>query len=425
MKSLHFSVAIIGAGPAGASCAISLAQHGAPGIALIDKHRFPRDKSCGDGIGPGAVQIMKKLGLGDHLSAHIPIKYLSVSGPSGVRAKGLLPLIGGSRPVGYTIPRLTFDNYITQAALAAGVTDLTGNQFEDAAFDNDRWKFTLRNTQSGERTTATADILLGSDGARSKVRRILRVPMNSDRHTGTAVRIYADSPHASFDALHIDFEHDLLPAYGWLFPIDRHRANIGVGIDLQTYRRQHQHLKKLLACYRRSLGSDLAYDEQSYNAFILPYGSELPILAHPRLRAALLGDAGSMVNPLTGEGIFYGMFAGELLGRLLALALKKGRPHLDNALERYEQQFRFRFEQHFSLNWTMKEKVEIPIWCNMVINACRTDQKVLGDLIDLMMGDKRNINLSMLFRIIARNLLPSLPSSLRTSQTTGLDDGEP
>jgi len=116
-----------------------------------------------------------------------------------------------------------------------------------------------------------------------------------------------------------------------------------------------------------------------------------------------------MINPLTGEGIFYGMFAGELLGRLLASALTKGRSHLDAALQSYERSFRARFKRHFDLNWTMKEKVEIPIWCDMVVNACRTDKKVLGDLIDLMMGDKRDLQLSMLFRIFVRNFLPFVP----------------
>ena len=222
MASVHFSVAVVGAGPAGSSCAMTLAQHGTTGVALIDRARFPRDKPCGDGIGPGAVQMMNKLGLGDRLSAHIPIKYLSVSGPSGVKAKGLLPPVGDSRPVGYTIPRLTFDNYITQSALAFGAADLTGNQLEGAVFVDGRWTLTLKNTVTSDKTTATADVLIGSDGARSRVRRVLGVAMNSDRHTGTAVRIYADSSDASFDALQIDFDRYLLPAYGWLFPIDTH-----------------------------------------------------------------------------------------------------------------------------------------------------------------------------------------------------------
>jgi hypothetical protein len=57
----------------------------------------------------------------------------------------------------------------------------------------------------------------------------------------------------------------------------------------------------------------------------------------------------------------------------------------------------------------MKEKVEIPRWCDMVINACNKDRVVLSDLIDLMMGDKTDPGIGTLFRIFARNFLPFLP----------------
>src|SRR5690348_11079678 len=49
MGGAGFSYAVVGAGPAGASCALSLLKSGASGVALIDKARFPRDKACGDG----------------------------------------------------------------------------------------------------------------------------------------------------------------------------------------------------------------------------------------------------------------------------------------------------------------------------------------------------------------------------------------
>jgi len=410
IKETHFSVAIVGSGPAGASCAISLLRRGASRVALIDKARFPRDKSCGDGIGPGAVRVAEKLGLGDSLKIHRPIKYLSIAGPSGVRAKGPLPAIGNAPPTGYTIPRITFDNYIFQGALAAGAIDLSGRLVENAVYDGDIWTLTLKSIEAGNRNTVTADIVIGADGARSKIRRCLNVPMNSDRHTGTAARIYAESEQANFDALQIDFTGGVAPAYGWLFPIDKRHANVGVIIDLDNFRRQHERLDALLNSYRRTLGKGMRYDEDSYSVFLLPYGSDLPQLAHPRMKGALVGDAGSMVNPLTGEGIFYGMFAGELLGRLLAHALSTGdRTNIDLALADYEKQFRRRFKQHYDVNWTMKENVENPKWCNMVINACRKDQVVLSDLIDLMMGDKRNIGIGKLFRIVARNVLPFLP----------------
>jgi menaquinone-9 beta-reductase len=403
----HFPVAVAGSGPAGASCAISLLMNGARNVALIDKARFPRDKACGDGIGPGAVQMFKKLGLGDKLTAHARVHELAVSGPSGVRATGPLPRVGGEIPEGYTIPRYVFDNYVAQHALAHGAIDFTGQLLDHAYFEGGRWALSLKESQTGKRTTITAGLLIGADGARSKVRRSLNIPANSDPHTGAAMRIYATAEGSNFAALQLDFMQELLPAYGWLFPIGKTEANIGVGIDLDRYKRKRHHLKEILRRYQAKLGSQIAYDDTSSLAYILPYGSELPGLAYPEEQAALIGDAGSMINPLTGEGIYYGMFAGELLGRLLAGAIEKpdfGRAA--TALMEYESQFRRRFKRHFDLNWKIKKKVDNSHWCNMVINACRKDKMVMGELIELMMGDKNDVEFWVFFRILARNALP-------------------
>ena len=403
-----FDVAVVGAGPAGSSCALTLAQMGLKNLVLIDQEIFPRDKACGDGIGPGAVQLMRKLGIQSSLRDHVPIKYLSVSGPHGTRATGVLPPVAGSVPVGYTIPRSIFDNYIFDAAIKAGAVNQSGHQVQQVEWIGDQWKIDLKESAGGQQRTIYTKVLVGADGARSKVRRALGIPFNSDRHTGTAARIYAEAKNSEFEALQIDLKRSLLPAYGWLFPISKTKANIGVGIDLDNYKKNSRHLEKLLSSYRQELGSSIEFDEQSYKAYILPYGSELPRLAHPQKSAAIIGDAGSMINPLTGEGIFYAMWAGELLGRLLAETQTKNDKLVSAkyALESFERQFREKFKSHYDINWRMKKKVENPIWCDMVIKACKKDSKVLSNLIDLMMGDKKNLDPSMSMRIFARNFLP-------------------
>lgn len=403
MSDAHVQAAVVGAGPAGASCAIALATHGATSVALIDQSRFPRDKSCGDGIGPGAVAVMRMLGLEAALQPHFAVRHLSVSSPAGIRAKGPLPEIDGAVPVGYTVPRRQFDNMLVEAALARGTIDFTGLRLENATWTGSHWDLTLKSTQSGEPARLTADFLIGADGARSRVRRILGQPMNSDRQTGTAVRIYARTHGAPFDALQLDFVANLLPGYGWVFPIDAARANIGVGIDLDTYKRRGIHLKRLLGHYRASLGSNIAYDEESALAYLLPYGSELPRLAHPNVRAALVGDAASMINPLTGEGIFYGLCAGELLGRRLGEMLRGAKAAAcGTALEDYERSFRERFVVHFALNERIKRRIESAWLCDMAVTACRNDDVVLRQAIEVMMGDKRDIGFGTLLRVALR-----------------------
>ncbi|VAW19230.1 hypothetical protein MNBD_ALPHA12-1979 [hydrothermal vent metagenome] len=403
-----FDLAIVGAGPAGSSCAISACKSGSKSVALIDAQKFPRDKICGDGIGPGAIQIMKKLGADEILASYKKVQFLSISSPSGLTAKGPLPSVNGAKHDGYTIPRQVLDNHFFTKALEYGATDISGYRLNKASFDGKSWTLELTRTARSEPMTIKARVLVGADGARSKVRRFLGVPINSDRHTGTAARIYAKSPNGQLDALQIDFVGKLLPAYGWMFPISATQANIGIGIDLYNYKNQSHKLADLLSQYREKLNSSINYDQDTYGAFILPYGSELPKIAHGQKHAALIGDAASMINPLTGEGIYYSMFAGELLGRLLAQAQSRqqGMAGVSLALETFERQFRAKFKSHYDINWTMKEKIKSPHWCDIIVRSCARDEKILSDLIEIMMGDKNNIDQTTIFRIVARNLLP-------------------
>jgi geranylgeranyl reductase family protein len=398
----EYDVAIVGAGPAGATCARSLTALGVGRVALIDRSKFPRDKSCGDGIGPGAVNVMESLGIQQCLSGHRKIETIAVSSPGGIEVSGPLPQIGGTQPVGYVIPRKIFDNYLFEAAIQGGASDFTGMEFEDAEFvkSTQQWRLQLAGTQ------ITAKVLVGADGARSKVRRILNVPSNTDENTGIGIRVYVTADGSVSQSLRLDFVRALLPAYGWVFPIDNSQANVGVGIDLSAYKAQRRHLDELLASYLSTGEERSAFraDGESSLTAILPYGSELPRLAHPSSNAALIGDAGSMINPFTGEGIFYGMFAGQILARRIARGFAGNR--IQVALHDYEREFRDRFEKHFQTNWTMKRATGVAKWCDLVIGACKKDPKILGELIDLMMGDKKQMSSSTILNIVRRSWLP-------------------
>ena len=125
MANAHYSFAIIGAGPAGATCANALLRDGATSLVLIDKARFPRDKVCGDGIGPGIIAILDDLGLQDVLSAYPRVAQMSMTSPLGGRMALDTTLFRRRSPLGYVIPRLTFDHALLTAALRRGSADMT------------------------------------------------------------------------------------------------------------------------------------------------------------------------------------------------------------------------------------------------------------------------------------------------------------
>src|SRR4249920_1627311 len=86
VSEAHFTIAVVGAGAAGASAANALCLGGVHDVALIDRARFPRDKACGDGITEGAADVLKELDLGHLLAPHALIKRVVVTAPSGAQA---------------------------------------------------------------------------------------------------------------------------------------------------------------------------------------------------------------------------------------------------------------------------------------------------------------------------------------------------
>ena len=112
-----WDLVVVGAGPAGASTALG-ALSAAPSlrVLLLDRADFPRDKSCGDGIAPHALDVLTRLGLPDLAADHRPVHRLHLRYPSGAGVTGVM------RRSAYVIPRATFDARILAGALAAGAT---------------------------------------------------------------------------------------------------------------------------------------------------------------------------------------------------------------------------------------------------------------------------------------------------------------
>src|SRR5688500_13600085 len=109
----RYDVAVVGAGPAGSAAALAACRAGAS-VVLIDRSDFPRDKPCGDGIAPHALDVLAGLGVTGAVDGFAPVTALRLVSPGGEVV---------ARPVAraaYTVPRTVFDARLVAAALAAG-----------------------------------------------------------------------------------------------------------------------------------------------------------------------------------------------------------------------------------------------------------------------------------------------------------------
>ncbi len=309
-------LAVVGAGPAGSAAAAWAARHGRD-VLLIDSATFPRDKTCGDGLTPRAVGELQLLGLGPWLDEHIRHDGLRMSG-FGADIEVRWP--GPAFPAaGSAAPRTELDDRIRRVAEEAGARMCLGSKVVDTEHDS-----------AGRVTAVVLDdgsvlrcrTLIVADGARSTLGRRLGRQWHQETVYGVAARGYLASSRASEPWISSDLElrsvdGEVLPGYGWIFPLGNGEVNIGVGALATVKRPADVALKPLIRHY-----TDLKRDAWEFEgapravaSALLPMGGAVSGVAGPNWM--LIGDAAGCVNPLNGEGIDYGLETGRLAVELL------------------------------------------------------------------------------------------------------------
>jgi flavin-dependent dehydrogenase len=316
-----------------------LARAGAR-VALIDKAAFPRDKACGDLIGPRGVQVLADLGLLDRLPSALRLGDLEVTGPSGRRV--VLPSFPGDTYPGFglAIARRQFDAGLRDAAIEAGAAGLTGragNPRCTAAGELDG--FELEGGADGG-LVVQADMVIGADGALSRVGAVAGLVDEPRVLWGFAVRAYLDDPPLLPRILFWEPQPWRgYPGYGWLFPGPDATANIGVGIGVRADRRAGARATRDLDDFAGSLRPGTGRVEGRLGGW-LKMGMVGTVPA--RGRTLLVGDAAGLVNSLQGEGISQALGSGRAAAEAVLAAGPSG------AAERYRAYLAGRETRHAS-----------------------------------------------------------------------------
>ncbi len=311
MSNSRYDAVVVGAGPAGSVAALVLARGGAR-VALADKAAFPRDKACGDLIGPRGVQVLADLGLTIPDAGHG--SDLLAVGPSGRRSR--LPAFPGRSYPGHgiVVPRVAFDHALREAALAAGAV---GIRARITAVERDPGAgpgAPVRAVLASDGQRLAGDVIIGADGALSPVARLAGMLDPGSALWGFAVRAYVpgEVPLPLLVLLE-SAPWRIYPGYGWLFPGADGQANVGIGVGMGGTRRSvplRDDLDRFTALLRSR--GDLRPAAEAgpvIGGWLRMGGTGVPPAAGNVL---LAGDAAGLINPLQGEGIAPAMISARL-----------------------------------------------------------------------------------------------------------------
>src|ERR1019366_4744592 len=334
-RSIEFDVVIVGAGPSGAACAYWLAQAGWS-VCLVEKKNFPREKTCGDGLTPRSVHQIIEMGLETQVAAH-GHKY------QGLRSFGFgasLEMQWPEHPIfpnyGYTITRFNLDGLVAERAVEHGATLLTGVEAVDLldAVPSAQGAlsgaagFIVKDKETGETGEIRGRYLVVGDGQNSRLGRALGTTRNREWPMGMALRGYytSDRHDEPWIDSHLDIRDpkgDVVPGYGWIFPLGDGRVNVGVGLRSTGGAWKGVNTTKLQEYFVAQTADAWGLNDESCcgpaTGGRLPMGLALGPRSGPN--TLTIGDAAGTVNPFNGEGIPYGYETGRIAAAVVAEAL--------------------------------------------------------------------------------------------------------
>jgi geranylgeranyl reductase family protein len=325
---MTYDAVVVGAGPAGSTCAYRLADKGAR-VLLLDRARFPRDKPCGGGVTGRAVRLLPFA-----LDAVVE----DVVGFVDLRLRyGKLHARGRGEPLVYMTQRARLDQFLVEQAVAAGAEFRDDVRVTDAELKDEA----VVVEAGGERIEAGA--LVGADGVNGVVGRTLG--LGGNRTVGVALE--GNVPFGALDPGRYRgravIELAVLPGgYGWVFPKGDH-ANVGVGGWESEGPKLRSALRRL--CDAHGIAVE---DVEGVRGYRLPLRAPGQPLA--RGRAALVGDAAGLIDPISGDGIFEAFLSADYAAEAV-LDLLDGREY---TLEPYGRRLDRRLATHLWASWGVK-----------------------------------------------------------------------
>ncbi len=312
----RYDAIVVGAGPGGCTAATLMARSGLR-VVLLEKERFPRDKICGDAISGKSVGVLKELGLLEKTEqAESIVSWgATFSSPRGDEVSiPFTNVLDRPTPPGFVCARTEFDEILFDAAVDSGVEVRQDTRVTGLLRNGQTVIGVSMSTPDNREESIDAPVTIGADGAYSVVSRELGINQLDERHYVAGIRAYYRNVSGFHERNYIEihFVDEVLPGYFWIFPMANGGANVGLGMLSSLIKKKNIRLKELLEHMTKR--SRFAHRFEHAEKLAPTKGWGLPLGSRPRPMAGdgwmLVGDAASLIDPFTGEGIGNAMVSG-------------------------------------------------------------------------------------------------------------------
>ena len=406
-------ICIVGAGPGGAGTALKLSYLGIPCV-LIDKAVFPRDKICGDAISGKVTTLLNRLDPQILSRFHgmqrqqIDVWGIKFAAPNG-RDIDVPFSVNFNKEVdtapGYVSKRVDFDNFlIDEVRRRENITFHDNTEVKNYEKTDDGWIITDKTGNF----QVKCKLLIQAGGAYNPFSRHQAGLEKDDKHYAAAVRAYYKNVGQMHDDnfIELHFVKEITPGYFWIFPLPDGGANVGLGMRSDFVSKQKINLKKAMLDIiennpkfkDRFAGATL---EGKITGYGLPLGSKKrPISGENYL---LVGDAGHLIDPLTGEGIGNAIYSGFIAAELAEKCLADKRFDAQY-LKAYDVRVARVLYSEMRLSYQLQRTLRYPWLANTLANLVARNRKFI-DLISEMYTDfalrKQLINPIFWFKLLS------------------------
>ncbi len=376
---LQTNVIIVGAGPAGAGASIFLTKAGIHHV-ILDKETFPRDKVCGDACSGKSTFVLRKANpawlqeIFQDEANFTPSHGLIFVAPNGKELH--IPFgsngVPGEAAPGFTTPRLIFDQFLFEKLPSpyAAIYQKATIEHLDRVTDG---TITVTFTHQDQVFELTAPLIIGADGDKSLVRKTF---LNNQKTLPKAYAVGLRAYYSGVTNLHkenyveLHFIRETLPGYLWIFPLPNGMANVGTALLSEVVRDKKINLREqMLETMRthpkirdRFSGAKLEGKIQGWG---LPMSVEQQPISGDNF--LLTGDAASLVDPFSGEGIGNALYSGMLAAFAVEKAVAAKQYDADFLKTAYDDVLFKRLGNEFKVSATLQRLSNYPWLFNFVI----------------------------------------------------------